>query len=200
MNRAESNELKAFITRQSDIARKAYGRRSQSYPRQCVFVGTTNDDEYLKDATGGRRFWCVKATRFDLDGLLKDRDQLWAEAYASYSLGEALYLDDASVREYAEDEQSSRLIVDEIQTRIESIVDSEGFPDQFDFNDIWSRLAFEDGRSKICEYQMQLRIKKALRCLGYPKIRIRNDGVRGFLWLKHPPKSLFDAGYLYKKY
>lgn len=185
MNRAESNELKAFITRQSDIARKAYGRRSQSYPRQCVFVGTTNDDEYLKDASGGRRFWCVKTTRFLLDQLAKDKDQLWAEAYVTYQLGEALYLDDPEVRAYAESEQADRYVVDEIQSRIEVIIENEEFPSPFDFNDVWAKMTFTEGHlTKVCDYNMQIRIKKALRVLGYPKIRARVEGERSYLWVK----------------
>jgi hypothetical protein len=201
MNRAESNDLKAFVSRQSDIARKAYGRRAQQYPRQCVFVGSTNDEEYLKDATGGRRFWCVKTTNFNFDKIRADRDQLWAEAYVNYQLGEALYLDDAEVREYAEGEQADRFIVDEIQTKIKGIIDNESFPDEFDFNDVWSRMSLdESGRAKSCDFGMQLRIKKSLRVLGYPKIRIRVEGERGYLWLKNKPKGIFDHGYFNKKY
>lgn len=202
MNRAESNELKAFITRQFDVARKAYGRRAQEYPRQCVFVGTTNDDEYLKDATGGRRFWCVKTTDFDLKALLRDRDQLWAEAYVNYQLGEALYLDDPEVRAYAEGEQADRYVVDEVQTKIKKLVESDDMPEQFDFNDVWSRMSLdESGRAKSCDYPMQLRIKKALRILGYPKIRVRGeDGERVFCWLKTKPKKLAEKGYSLRKY
>lgn len=194
MNRAESNELKAFITRQSDIARKAYGRRSQSYPRQCVFVGTTNDDEYLKDASGGRRFWCVKTTKFVLDMLAKDRDQLWAEAVMNYQLGEALYLDDPEVRTHAEREQHDRFVVDEIQTKIKKIIDSPDMPEHFDFEDVWSRMSMdESGRAKVCDYHMQVRIKKTLRVLGYPKVRIRIDGERSYMWAKHT-KALYVKG------
>lgn len=190
MNRAESNELKAFITRQFDIARKAYGRRSMQYARQCVFVGTTNDDEYLKDATGGRRFWCVKAMKFLLDLLLRDRDQLWAEAYVNYQLGEALYLDDADVKEYAEKEQADRYVVDELQHRISEILAQEDFPDQFNFEDLWSKLQAFGSMQKLCDYPMQIRVKKCLRVLGVPKIRVRSEnGERQFFWLKKKSKT-----------
>jgi predicted P-loop ATPase len=202
MNRAESNELKAFITRQADVVRKAYGKRSQSYPRQCIFVGTTNDDEYLKDVTGGRRFWCVATKKFEIEKLQRDRDQLWAEAFVTYSLGEALYLDDAEVRAYAEEEQGDRFVVDEIQRMVKDVIESEDFPDRFDFHDIWSRMALNEGKAskKVCEYTMQIRIKKALRVLNYPKIRVRVDGDRSFLWLKKTPKNMVDSGYFNKKY
>jgi predicted P-loop ATPase len=203
MNRAEANELKAFVTRQWDITRKAYGRRAQSYPRQCVFIGTTNDDEYLKDATGGRRFWCVKTTKFLFEELHNDRDQLWAEAYFNYQLGEVLYLDDPEVRMIAEEEQSGRYAVDEIQSKIEKALESENVPDKFSFEDIWAQLQVETdvtSRSKICDYYMQQRIKKALRSIGCPKIRAREDGRAKYFWLKKVPQSMFDTGAMYKLY
>lgn len=193
MNRAESNELKAFITRQFDVARKAYGRRSQEYARQCVFVGTTNDDEYLKDATGGRRFWCVKTTNFRLDQLLRDRDQLWAEAYVTYQLGEALYLDDPDVKAYAEGEQYDRLVVDELQHRVKEIVEHEDFPTKFEFEDVWAKLQAFGSMQKICDYNMQARIKKCFRLLGYPKVRLREGGDARYMWLKDSTKKFFKS-------
>ncbi len=202
MNRTEANELKAFITRQFDVARKAYGKRAQTYPRQCVFVGTTNDDEYLKDATGGRRFWCVRTSKFLIEQARRDRDQLWAEAYVCHSLGEALYLDDEDVRTYAEGEQADRYVVDEVQTQVKEIVEDDDFPDEFSFNDVWSRMALNEGKNskKVCDYFMQVRIKKAFRMLGYPKVRQRIKGIREYLWLKEVPKKITDRGYLQKQY
>jgi predicted P-loop ATPase len=200
MNRAEANELKAFITRQFDITRKAYGRRAQQYPRQCVFVGTTNDEEYLKDATGGRRFWSVRTTKFKIEKLLHDREQLWAEAYFNYQLGEALYLDDPDVRAYAEDEQADRYVVDEIQTRIQEIVEAEDFPEQFTFEDVWAKLNGFGSLQKICDYTMQVRIKKSFRVLGYTKLRLRDEGQRRYMWIKKAPKSVTCFGKGLRKY
>ena len=87
-SKADINKVKQAVTTQVDVYRPSYGRYTRSYPRQCVFVGTTNDDEYLRDPTGARRFLPVRCTEIDI-GLVKSmRGQLWAEALACYRGGE----------------------------------------------------------------------------------------------------------------
>ena len=84
MKRHEMNALKAFITRPVDKCRPAFGRLSQEYPRQCVFIGTINpeaDGSYLTDETGNRRFWPVRIRQLNKGALEAARDQLWAEAF-----------------------------------------------------------------------------------------------------------------------
>lgn len=85
-SRADVRNIKAFISRQRDRVRLAYARRAGEFPRQSIFIGSTNDREYLKDDTGGRRFWPVEcaADYIDTDHLQRNVDQLWAEAVAAY--------------------------------------------------------------------------------------------------------------------
>lgn len=81
-DRASENGLKAAISRTVDRARLSYGRRAQDFPRQCIFIGSTNEDDYLRDRTGGRRYWpiAVQAEEINTDRLADEVDLLWGEA------------------------------------------------------------------------------------------------------------------------
>jgi hypothetical protein len=91
--KAEAETLKSFLSRAADEVRQPFARLAEAVPRQCAFVATTNDPEFLRDPTGGRRFWpVVVGESVDLDGLARDRDQLFAEALAAFKAGEAWHL------------------------------------------------------------------------------------------------------------
>ncbi|MCK1517280.1 hypothetical protein IVB22_33210 [Bradyrhizobium sp. 190] len=111
-SRAEAGRIKAWVSRTTDRFRPPYGTRVIELPRGCVFVGTTNNDSYLKDETGNRRFWPVRASRLDLAGLERDRDQLWAEAYRLYTGGAPWWFINKEVVQQARQEQADRLIDD----------------------------------------------------------------------------------------
>jgi predicted P-loop ATPase len=107
-SRAETEALKTFITRDTERYRPPYGHLELIEPRQCVFVGTTNKATYLKDDTGGRRFWPAPVGKIDLKGLRRDRDQLFAEAMMRFQRGERWWPDAAFERRVIKPEQKSR--------------------------------------------------------------------------------------------
>lgn len=96
MRKAEAETIKLYISKQVDRFRPAYGRRLQEFPRQCVFIGTTNEEQFLRDTTGNRRFWVVDTPNdpaLDMwDLTADDIRQIWAEAVELYKKGEKLFL------------------------------------------------------------------------------------------------------------
>lgn len=112
MKRSGIYSFKRFITQRVDNVRLAYRYDPERYPRRCIFVGTTNEENYLEDLTGNRRFWPVRCSNdeFDLVRLKRNREQIWAEAVQAYYDGEQVYPD----REFEKlciKEQDSRRVI-----------------------------------------------------------------------------------------
>lgn len=108
LKKTDITDVKKFITETVDQYRPPYGKGMVDRPRRCVFIGTTNERQYLKDATGNRRFWPVPCGVVDVAAITRDRDQLWAEAVMRFSKGEPWWLTDDKDIEQAEMIQSDR--------------------------------------------------------------------------------------------
>ncbi len=104
----EAEAIKGFLSSQQDRVRVSYARYAETFPRQACFVGTTNQETYLKDSTGGRRFWPVTAGQVDLGGLVRDRDCLWAEAVSRFQAKEPWWLNETEATEAADAQDAVR--------------------------------------------------------------------------------------------
>lgn len=112
----EIETVKAFISRKVDKVRPPYGERWIESPRRCVFFGTTNNETYLRDESGNRRFKPVKVGKLSFDQLIEDREQLFAEAIWLYKHGfeteHSLELD-GEAKIYERQIQIEKMVADE---------------------------------------------------------------------------------------
>ena len=180
MNRAEAALLKSFISRTTERYRPSYGRIEVHEPRQCVFVGTTNMDTYLKDPTGGRRFWPVRTgvgAKIELERLEEMRDQLFAEAVDNYRAGNQWWPDQSFEAELIKPEQAARYTGDIWEEKIEGYCETLSRTTVLDIAK--NSLGFSD---KELRQEHALRIGSILRDIGWEP---RRTGRTRF-W--YPPK------------
>ena len=147
--KAEVEDIKNFISKQEDTFRRAYARETGTFPRRCVFYGTTNDPEFLRDRTGGRRFWPVEVTGFNrgvLHGLEDEVDQLWAEAVVRWKAGEVLWLENEDEWKLSIEAQEAHTVVDEWVDDIQTYLDTL-LPADWEDRDRLQRRAYFDWAS-----------------------------------------------------
>lgn len=151
MRKAEAETIKLYISKQVDRFRPAYGRRLQEFPRQCIFIGTTNETQFLRDTTGNRRFWVVdtpnEASKDMWEELTPEAVRLiWAEAVELYKAGEELYLP-RSLEAVAREVQEA---YEEENPRAGIIADYLGrlLPAGWDGMDLYARRSFLEGEAE----------------------------------------------------
>lgn len=185
-SKQETEIIKQFLSKQHDIYRAAYGRRTERHPRRCIFIGTSNNDEFLRDTTGNRRFWPVdvgtgKITKSVFDELDTEIGQIWAEAYVRFVFGEKLYLETQSLQKEALEQQEKHRETWEKEGLIQEFLDKP-IPDNWDALDITARRMFLNGnaagpqklvrRDKVCAYEIWE------ECFGMDRARMqRRDSV-----------------------
>lgn len=170
LNKAENTRAKQFFGSQVDRYRPSYGRLTQTFARQCVFAGSTNqDNNYLRDPTGNRRYWPVKCTKVDSVALARDRDQLWAEAVARYDRGDQWWPEE-SHKQLFEEQQEARFDADVWEELIEAWLMSTTKPRVLMSEIMDEALNLEPSQMKPPE---QKRVGQIMAHLGWTKVRAR---------------------------
>lgn len=171
MNRAETAQLKAFITRPIEQFRPPHGRLEVIEPRQCVFIGTTNKDAYLRDDTGGRRFWPIVCGTIDPTGLARDRDQIFGEAVHRFRAGQHWWPDRDFEQTHILPQQENRYEADAWEDAIAAYVKNLS---RVTVGDVaQGALQIETKRLGRAE---QNRIMAAISRLGFQRGRRTNTG------------------------
>jgi predicted P-loop ATPase len=173
MSRGETSRTKAFITRTNDRFRPPYGRRVVESPRSCVFWGTTNSETYLKDETGGRRFWPIRARKIKLDGLRRNRDQLWAEAQEYFAADTPWWINDPEVHRAAAEEQAGRYAGDPWDNIIQGLTE---IYEELSIPQVLTAVGVETGRQTQTEMN---RVARCLKALGWSRKQVC-DGAKRF--------------------
>jgi predicted P-loop ATPase len=172
-----------FLSRQVDRARMAYGRLVTEARRQCVIFGTTNNEEYLRDTTGNRRFWPIRIKSFDLELLARDRDQLWAEAAAREAAGANIRLDTKLWAKAAE-EQARRLTSDPFFDALQAAL--RDFEGKIAAASVWDLLKVQPGHRT---QDQNKRVGDAMRKLGW-----RRPNKAGLAKIGGAPVSAYVKG------
>jgi putative DNA primase/helicase len=175
LTKADASRVKAFLSSPCDRYRPPYGASLIEVPRQCVFAGTVNHNEYLKDPTGGRRFWPVRCGDIDLVALGAMRDQLWAEALSYYEQGARWYPTESDEVSWCQNEQEQRYAPDAWEDLLAAWLDKQPHGEPMTLARIMTgALQLDAGRQSRSE---QTRVGLILERLGWEARRVRHGGV-----------------------
>ncbi len=168
--RSQVEIVKTFVSRRVETLRRPYGKIPVDVRRQCIFGGSTNDSEYLRDVTGNRRFWPFFVGSIDLEALKRDRDQLWAEAVALYRGGAIWWPDSEDWIKQAAVEASLRVEGDLWADRIKEITTAR---DEVTPTEVLTALGIPLKDMKQVDRN---RVARCLRLLGFEPTRTSNQG------------------------
>ena len=183
----QAGELKAFITRQTDTYRPPYGITAEEYPRRGIIVGSVNDNQFLVDPTGNRRYWVipVKVKRININLLKQERDSIWAAAVQAYKNGEPWWLSPDEEESSTTNNQKFQ-IVDEWESPIENYLLSR---ERVSITEILTNV-FEIQLGKI-DRSSQMRVSTILTSIGWKKVgRKQHQGRRQIVWQPGTPMKL----------
>lgn len=183
----EIEHVKAFITRTHEEWVPKYKEFSTKFPRRLVFIGTTNNDEFLADETGNRRWLPLRVGVADTDGIKANVEQLWAEGAVRFAQGGVQFKD---AQQLAEEVHAEHMITDPWEGAIREWLESDSFgPDGVSVKQgqtLFKITSLMQGALHINVQQLarkdELRVGRILRGLGYEKTRVREDGHQIKVW------------------
>lgn len=180
---ASDAALKAFVTRRHERFRAPYAATLQDWPRRCVFAATTNERYYLRDGTGGRRWWPVEATSIDVDGLAADREQIWAEAHHLYRSGARAWIDDRDgpVFEALQEAQEDRRGLSRWEETIAAYLDAREPGEAVEAEDLYQRLEIPMDRS---DRSVSIQLGQIVTSLGWVGVQRRIRGARRRVYVR----------------
>lgn len=179
--------IKAFLTVKTDKTRLPYERTARYFPRQSIFIGTVNPDasgEYLRDKTGNRRFLPVSCGWIDIDGLQRDRDQLFAEAVVMYRAGAKPMLSEEG-EAAAKIEQEARTMSDAWEEVISTWLETYELGEELLTLELIAGSALNSSASHL-KYLDAIRVGTVMKNLGYKKEKKydKNTKSRRWCWVK----------------
>lgn len=173
-DKADMETVKHFLSKSTDRYRAAYAQYTREVPRQCVFFGTTNTLEFLRDRTGNRRFNIIECHDVGKDvekEVLKVlptvRDQIWAEAYHGYLSGETIWLKEKELQTEAAEVRERHSVQDELVGQLEYYLEMR-LPSNWEELSCDDRTAFVQGRSPLelgaCDLRRDVVCVAEIRC------------------------------------
>lgn len=166
--KSDIEATKLFLSKSEDVYRAAYGRRTNRYKRQCIFFGTSNDREFLRDKTGDRRSWPVDCyVQLPMKDIFEDLpgevDQIWAEAVALYKKGHPLILDDGAAKEalekqkeHSEESPKTGMIIEYLDRL---------YPNNWEDMDLNERRAWISGNDDFDTIAEEAQLRKDRTCV-----------------------------------
>lgn len=189
MRRSDVERVKSYVSRTADNYRAPYARGATTVHRQCVFAGTTNEEAWMGDATGGRRWWPVRCGEVAHKALTRDRELLWAEAVARYDSGERWHPLPEDREELAA-EVDARVQVDPWEEPVAAYLASRMA--EVTVSDVLDAALKKERRDWTRADEM--RVGQILRRCGWTRIRRGGRGTRTYVYVRDGALPAADQG------
>ena len=190
IRRNELNAMKQYLTETHDTYQPKYKQKAVTVPRMHIFGGSTNEETFLTDPTGNRRFWCVTAgEKVDQQGFLAIKERLWAEALAAFQNGEQWTLTDEE-RAMLEEANAQFMVENPLEVFLEEALNGR-WPDQF----FTTNRLLQDVLQSYKDRVHPKALASAMQALGWKKKTCSSGENKGRKGYERAPRSTFGGGH-----